>query len=206
VWEGDTARGTTPVRINVQQQIQQPPGFLSGAVPGADGTVNDDNTFKLAGAAGKGFIRTLPLPIGLIIKSITVEGEDVTDLPIDFSTRRSIDDVRVVLTDQQTDLAGTVRDARSAPLKDYVVVLLPRDLKESLSPQRFIRVVRPDQDGSFRLKGLPPGNYFATALDWIEQGRQFVPTFQEQLRKAGKTLILREGQSTTIDLKLVEGL
>jgi hypothetical protein len=67
-------------------------------------------------------------------------------------------------------------------------------------------MLRPDQDGAFRTKGLPPGTYTATALDWIEQGRQFVPTFQEQLRKAGKTLTLREGQATTIDLRLTDGL
>jgi protocatechuate 3,4-dioxygenase beta subunit len=207
VWEGTAARGTTPIRVNVQQLVQAAmPLFITGAVPGADGTVSDDNTFKLAGAAGKGFIRTLPLPTGWAIKSITVDGEDVTDVPIEFSTRRSIDDIRVVLTDKLTDLTGTVADARGTLLKDYVVILLPSGLKEGLSPQRFIRMVRPDQDGSFRVKGLPPGSYAATALDWVEQGRQFVPTFQEQLRKAGKTLTLREGQATTIDLKLTDGL
>jgi hypothetical protein len=101
---------------------------------------------------------------------------------------------------------GTVADAQGKLLNDYVVVLLPSGLKEGLSPQRFISVVRPDQDGSFRVKGMPPGSYVATALEWVEQGRQFVPGFQEQLRKAGNTLTLREGQATTIDLKLVEGL
>jgi hypothetical protein len=208
VWDGNTSRGATPLRINVQQQVQGTPGlpFLSGSVPGADGTLNEDNTFKLAGAGGKGFIRTFPLPTGWALKSIAVDGEDVTDVPIDFSSRRSIDDVRIVVTDKLTDLTGTVADSRGTVLKDYVVIILPNDLKEGLSPQRFISVVRPDQDGSFKVKGMPPGSYVATALEWVEQGRQFVPDFQERLRKAGKTLSLREGQATTIDLRLADGL
>jgi len=206
VWEGNTPRGTTPVRINVQQQVTQPLPFLVGSVQGADGTLNEDNTFKLAGAFGKGYIRTLVLPSGWAIKSVTVDGEDVTDVAIDLTSRAALNDIRVVLTDKLSDLSGTVTDARGTLLKDYVVVLLPSGLKEGLSQRRFISVVRPDQDGSFHVKGLPPGDYVATALDWIEQGRQLVPNVQEQLRKAGKTLILREGQSTTIDLKLTDGI
>lgn len=48
----------------------------------------------------------------------------------------------------------------------------------------------------------PPGRYTATALEWIEQGRQFVPEYQQELRKSGKALNLREGESATLDLKL----
>jgi hypothetical protein len=207
VWDGNASRGTTPVRVQVQQDVAQVTPFIgAGSVPGADGVLNEDNTFKLAGATGKGFIRVFPAPMGWAIKSVTVDGEDVTDVPIDLSSRRSIDDIRVVLTDKSTDLTGTVTDSRGTPLKDYVVILLPVGLKDGLSPRRFISMLRPDQDGSFRTKGMPPGSYTATALEWVEQGRQFVPNFQEQLRRAGKTLTLRDGEPTTIDVKLTEGL
>jgi hypothetical protein len=207
VWEGSASHGVTPPRVNVQQQTTQSMPFLgSGTVTGADGTFDDDNTFKLAGASGKGFVRVLPLPPGWTIKSVTVDGEDVTDVPIDLTTRTAIDDIRIVLTDKLTDLTGHVNDSRGALAKDYVAVLLPVGLKAGVSPQRFIRTVRPDQDGYFHVKGLPPGNYTVIALDWIEQGRQFVPSFQEELRKAGKPLTLREGQSTTLELALTTGL
>jgi Carboxypeptidase regulatory-like domain len=206
VWDGNTPRGTAPVRLQVQQDVAQPMGFFGGSVPGADGTLNEDNTFKLAGTTGKGFIRMFPAPTGWTLKSVTIDGEDVTDVPIDLSSRGSIADIRVVLTDKLTDLTGTVTDSRGTPLKDYVVILLPSGLKDGLSTRRFISMLRPDQDGSFRTKAMPSGSYTATALEWVEQGRQFVPNFQDQLRKAGKTFTLRDGQPTTIDLKLTEGL
>lgn len=179
-WDGNAPRGTTPVRVQLQQEVALDTPFLGGgSVPGADGMLNDDNTFKLAGATGKGFIRVFPAPTGWAIKSVTVDGEDVTDVPIDLSSPRSSDDVRVVLTDKLTDLTGTVTDSRGTPLKDYVVILLPAGLKDGLSTRRFISMLRPDQDGFFRTKGMPPGRYTATALEWVEQGRQFVPSFQE---------------------------
>ena len=156
VWDGNASRGTTPVRVQVQQEVTQLTPFIGGSVPGADGTLNEDNTFKLAGEAGKGFIRVFPAPTGWTVKSVTVDGEDVTDVPIDLSSRRSIDDIRVVLTDKLTDLTGTVTDSRGTPLKDYVVILLPAGLKDGLSTRRFISMLRPDQDGSFRTKGMPP--------------------------------------------------
>ena len=207
VWDGNASRGTAPVRVQLQQEVTtQGLPFLGGSVPGADGTVNEDNTFKLAGATGKGFIRVFQAPTGWAIKSVTVDRDDVTDVPIDLSARGSIDDIRVVLTDKLTDLTGAVTDSRGTPLKDYVVILLPTGLKDGVSTRRFISMLRPDQDGSFRTKAMPPGRYTATALEWVEQGRQFVPSFQEQLRKAGKTFTLVAGEPATIDLKLVDGL
>lgn len=206
LWEGNSSHGTTPARVSVQQASQSLPFLGSGSVTGADGTLNDDNSFKLAGANGKGFIRVAPTPPGWTVKSITVDGEDVTDVPIDLTTRAAVDDISIVLTDKLTDLTGHVNDSRGTLAKDYVAVLLPAGLKAGVSPQRFIRTVRPDQDGYFHVKGLPPGNYTVVALDWIEQGRQFVPSFQEELRKAGRPLTLREGQSTTLELALTTGL
>ena len=50
---------------------------------------------------------------------------------------------------------------------------------------RYLRVVRPDQSGSFRVTGLPPGRYAATAVETFEQGRQFVPDVQARLKAAG---------------------
>ena len=81
-------------------------------------------------------------------------------------------------------------------------MFLPSGLKEGISPTRFIRVARPDVDGRYRVKGLPSGRYTATAVESIEQGRQFVPEFQDDLRREGKAVTLRDGEALTLDLKL----
>ena len=130
---------------------------------------------------------------------MTLNGQDITDVPLDVSGRTAIDDIRIVLTDKVSDLSGQVTDSRGTALKDYVVVLLPAALPAVSSPQRFIRLVRPDQDGRFRVKGPRAA---ATALAWIEPGRQFVPAFQDELRQQRKAVTLKEGEATTPELKL----
>jgi hypothetical protein len=141
-----------------------------------------------------------------VLKSITIEGEDVTDMPLDLSGKPSLTGVVIRMTDKLTQLAGQVSDARGQLLKDYVIVVLPAEQKEPVIAARWIRTVRPDSNGGYLLRGLRPGRYVATALETIEQGRQFAPEFQEQLRRGAREFSLKEGESVTLDLKLIPGL
>src|SRR5690242_21588188 len=40
-----------------------------------------------------------------------------------------------------------------------------------LEDSRYVRSARPDQQGTFQIKGLPPGDYLAVALEYVEDGR-----------------------------------
>jgi hypothetical protein len=42
----------------------------------------------------------------------------------------------------------------------------------------------------------------ATAIEALEQGRQFAPEFQQRLRQGAKEFTVREGESVAIDLRL----
>ena len=53
---------------------------------------------------------------------------------------------------------------------------------------------------------MRPGRYVATAIETIEQGRQFAPEFQEQLRRGARDFSVREGESVTLDLTLAPDL
>jgi hypothetical protein len=53
---------------------------------------------------------------------------------------------------------------------------------------------------------MRPGRYVATAVEALEQGRQFAPEFQEQLRHAGREFTVREGESIALDLALASNL
>jgi hypothetical protein len=44
------------------------------------------------------------------------------------------------------------------------------------------------------------------AVEALEQGRQFAPEFQEQLRRGAREFSLKEGESATLDLTLTPGL
>ena len=49
---------------------------------------------------------------GWFLKSVTIDGENITDIPFDVSTARDDTKVEIVMTDKQTTLSGTVRNAR----------------------------------------------------------------------------------------------
>ena len=62
---------------------------------------------------------------------------------------------------------------------------------------------RPDQDGRFKITGLPAGDYYIVAVDGIEPGQSADPDFLESMRSAATPFSLREGETRTVDLPLI---
>ncbi len=87
---------------------------------------------------------------GWFLKSVTIDGENVTDIPFDVSTAGDDTRIEIVMTDKQTTLSGTVKNPRGEQTTDYTVVIFPDRLKEGAMPGRYTRTVRPDQQGRFR--------------------------------------------------------
>jgi hypothetical protein len=93
---------------------------------------------------------------------------DITDTPYEAKPGGSAEGLEIVLTNVQTTVSGTVRNATGAA-KDYVVLFFPANLPDGDTPARFIRTVRPDQEGKFLVSGLPPADYFSAAVESLEQ-------------------------------------
>jgi len=182
----------------------QPLIGIAGRVLGG-GRVNDDSTFELRGLAGPQQVRVANIPNGWVLKSITLEGQDITDGPFDFKTGRNLTGLLVTLTDKLTDLTGSVRDSRGAAVNDYVVVIFADDNKLWGGQSRYVRTARPNQEGTFDIKGMPPAKYLVTAVDGLETGAQSDPAVLERLRSKATSLTLTEGQPQTLNLSLVTG-
>jgi hypothetical protein len=65
--------------------------------------------------------------------------------------------------------------------------------------------VRPDQDGRYRARNLPPGAYYAVAVEYIAQGDWFDPEVLERLRNGAEAFTLGEGETKSLDLTLRGG-
>ena len=209
VFEGSSARatGTAQPRVLAQSADPQNQGnlFFPGAAGADDGRILDDGTFQIGGASGTVFFRAINAP-DWMLKSVTLDGEDVTDVPYELTNGDAIDNLRIVLTDRLTDVAGGVSTERGQAVKDYVVVVQPEEPKPAQIAGRYVQTARPDQDGRFRVRRLPPGRYVITALEALEEGRQWDPEYQPKLRDAGKRFSIKEGESIVLDLKLSDGL
>ena len=150
-------------------------------------------------------IRATGLPGGWALKSISLEGEDITDEPFDFKPGGNLTGLVITLTDKITDLSGTVKGSQGQPAKDYVLVVFPDDPKLWTGQSRHVRTARPNQDGHFNIKGLPPARYYAIAIESLETGTQNDPALLEQLRPRAKAFTLAEDQSLTLDLTMSTG-
>ena len=135
------------------------------------------------------------------LKSVLVGGQDVTDQAVDLKPGQNVDNVTVVLTDRSTEMSGTVRDARGTPMTAITVIAFSSDQQFWRAQSRHIATSRTDAAGAFRLRGLPPGDYFVVAVDGVEQGEWFDPAYLEQARAGATRITLREGETKAQDLR-----
>lgn len=200
------AQGSTqslPSRASLQVVAQSPSLNmpLMGRMPG-DGRVAENGGFELRSLSGPNLIRVSNVPSGWMLKSVTLNGVDITDALYEFRGEGRLGGLEIVLTNRLTSVAGEVTGERDAPVQDYVVLVFSDDSSQWGFQSRFIRTARANQDGRFEIKGLPPGRYLGVALDSLEQGAEGDPDLLEQLRQGATRFSLRDGQPVTLDLDL----
>lgn len=170
--------------------------------PGGVTTVRDDWTFELRGVMGPRVIRAMSLPPGWTLKGVFLGGTDITDTPTEFRTSDDAAALQVVLTNRTTEVSGGVTDDRGRVSREYVVVVFAEDSQRWGAQSRYIKTGRPDQDGRFKIRDLPPEHYLVVAVDYLEEGEHFDPAFLERVRSRATRVTLEEGEIKAIDLKL----
>ena len=162
-----------------------------------------DGTFSLDHVIGRARANVV-LPDGWALKGILHDGGDIADAPIELKSGERLDDVTIVLTRRVTTLGGQVVDGGGAPTSDGTVVVFAADRDKWFEQSRFVRAVRPDQDGRYQIAGLPPGTYYATAVSDVEDGAWADPDYLDALRQPARTVTLAEGQTQTTALTLIK--
>ena len=170
--------------------------------------VNDDSTFEIKVQPGNHLLRMNPTAgfANARIKAVRLNGADVTDTGIDFRPNEDVSGLEVELTTQVSDLSGSVTNTRGESVKDYTVVVFARDRQRWGFASRFLGGGRPDQDGKYRVRSLPAGEYYAVALDYVEQGAGTDPEFLERVRDRATEFSMNDAETKTLDLKLVTGM
>ena len=164
--------------------------------------MKDDWTFYVGGLFGPTRIRAT-LPEGWALKAVMRDGRDITDAPIVLKSGERLSGIQFVLTDRVTSVIGRVADAKGATVTDGTIVVFAADAEKWLDPSRFIRAGRPDQQGQFQARGLPPGEYLAAAIGYVEDGMWNDPDYLESIRRFAQKVTLGDGESRTMALKLV---
>ena len=197
------APGTTPDLS--QFRIIAPAVDQSDVGPQPNARVGKDGGFELGGVpAGSHLIRSAGNARGFILKSVTINGRDVTDTPMPVRSGESVANLTVTFTDQQNEINGSVANEQGTPVPDYTILAFSTDSSLWRPLSRQIMTARPDQTGKYRLRGLPPGEYYLVAVDPAEQGEWFDPTYLDEHRVGATRVTLSDGDTKTQDFKIAQ--
>ena len=117
-----------------------------------------DLSFTLADQYGPMLIR-VDGPSGWYLKSVLVDGVDVTDSPVDFAGNGPL--IEVVLTRSAATLSGTVTTAKGIPAESSVILI--NDELSGPARAGTVRKVMTSSDGNYRFDGLRTGRYLVVA-------------------------------------------
>jgi len=198
--------GATPPSDVTQVRLSAPSAEPDDNVgPAPSPRVNKDGTFTIEGVTvGSHFIR--PNGGGALrgwtLQSVTIDGRDVTDTPIAVRSGQKIGNIVVTFTDKVNEINGTVTDDQGVPLTEYTVLAFSTDTSTWRPQSRHIMTARPDQTGTFKIRGLPPGEYFTTTVDPGEQGEWFEPAYLDQHRQSAARVTLSDGDVKTQNFRV----
>jgi hypothetical protein len=187
------------LRVMVQPAVFDMP--MMGGMTGP-AIVNDDLTFELKARPGKMKVALAGQTPGWTIRAVRHRGIDVTDSGIEFKANEDITDIELELTNRITDLSGLVTNSRGEAVKDYSVAVFPQDRDKWTANSRYMRTGRPDQDGRFKITGLPPGEYYVLALDYLDTNEWTEPEYLERVRSKATSVTIGEGETKSVDLKV----
>jgi hypothetical protein len=195
--------GAAPAPDLTQFRISAPSTDQGDFGPQPNARVDKEGRFTLNGvSAGSHLVRAGGNARGWILKSVTIGGRDVTDTPIQVRSGETLTNVAVVFTDQQNEISGTVTDEQGVPAADYTVLAFPVDATLWRPQARQIMTARPDQTGKYRIRGLPPGQYYLATVDPTEQGEWFEAGYLDEHRAGAARVTLADGDVKTHDFKI----
>jgi carboxypeptidase family protein len=166
-------------------------------------TVTAEHRFTLKGLMGEYVLRT-----GIqnhYIKSVTANGEDVTDVAREF---KASDRVTITMTSVVATIEGNVTDTRDVQLPEAGVMLFSEDKASWRFNSIWTKRTGFDQKGHFRITGLMPGRYYVAAvprqrLD-LSRGGDIDAAFFEQLAKEATLVVIGADEQRTVELRMLD--
>jgi hypothetical protein len=166
------------------------------------GRVKNDWTFSVSGVYGPARLR-VNLPDGWTVKAILRDGRDVADVAFDPKSGEELSGLQVIISNNVTTVTGQLTDDKGAATSDGTVIVFSADAEKWAEDSRFVRSARPDQQGQYQIKGLPPGDYLAVAVDYVQEGMWNDPEYLDSIRRYAQKVTLADASTQSLSLKIV---
>jgi hypothetical protein len=190
--------GGSPAPDFTQFRITAPSTDQSDFGPQPNARVDKDGHFAIEGVStGAHLMRPSNGSRTWLLQSVTIGGRDVTDTPFQVRSGESVAGVNLVFTDKQSEINGTLSTDNGTPVPEFTVLAFPTDSTLWRPLSRQIMTARPDQTGKYRIRGLPPGDYYLATVDPSQQGEWFEPAYLDEHRTGAVRISLSEGDVKT---------
>jgi len=176
--------------------------------PGPDGKFSSSGLtpgrYRLLSFGAMQAVSPVPMDMasGWSLQSALLDGQDISDVPFEVAAGRDALDLTITFTDSASQISGTVIDEADRPTGAFPIVIFSTDRAHWAPFSRRVTVVRPSTDGRYTARGLPPGEYFVSAVTELDEGAQYDPAFLDQLAQASFRITLGEGEQKVQDLRL----
>jgi protocatechuate 3,4-dioxygenase beta subunit len=173
VFNGSGEVQPSSIRITATPfQLEPIPGPPSPPTP-----IKDDLTFAIQVQPGRVNVRP------------TLSGDSVEGIEID-------------VTSHPPEVSGAVTNDHNEAATTYTVLLFPRNRGLWTTNSRGFAFLRPDKDGRFKSRSLPPDRYYAIALDSVDQNEWRDPDYLGRVARDATQFSLSDGEQKSLDLKL----
>lgn len=205
----DPGTTTIPNPTMLEMRVLGPRGAYSSSVgttrmgqaviPPA--VIEADGRFVIRGLIPDAYRLTVTAPSGWTLRSAIANGVDILDRPLEVGTA-DVTDALLTFTDKQTSLSGTITTAAGQPAPAYFIAIFPSDRSLWRPLARRIQSARAGTDGSWIVRGLPPGDYLIAAVLDLSPEDLADPTFLGEIAPAGVKVTLGEGEQKVQALRI----
>ncbi|MBZ5586190.1 MAG: carboxypeptidase-like regulatory domain-containing protein, partial [Acidobacteriia bacterium] len=182
----------TPMRVGIE-------AVNSSWLTGRSATVIGDGSFTVAALPPGVYTAWLDLPEGSYLKSVQLNGRDLSDHKIDWRGAEA-GLLELIVSRKSAVLEGTLLDDDGKPVSG-TVTLVPDPPRPGNS--HWYPTARADAAGAFRFPTLTPGSYRLYGWEEIEDTAHWDPDFVQPFESRGQSIELQEGGRATVTVKRI---
>jgi len=165
--------------------------------------VYGDGRFYLTGLYGRARLGLSTASEGWYVKSVTIGGVDANQGGFDFGfAQETFRDALIQVAHAAGVISGRVA-ASGGPSGTGAVIVFSTDRDNWFATSSYVRRVQASLDGSFRVGGLPPGDYYVAVVDpegAVDSGRWREPEALSALTSAARRVTLAGGEPYVTEL------
>lgn len=170
--------------------------------------VAGDGSFVITGVPPGDYRVTLLTELGdagrsnWTLKAAVFAGRDVADLALVVQAGQHVSGGVLAITDKISEVSGSIVDQAGQPAASISIIVFSVEPAYWTAGSRRVQHVRPLNDGTFRVVGLPAGEYCLSVVTGLADYELTDKDFLQQLIPGAVRLTLADGEKRFQSLKV----